>query len=200
MNFTRTIFDYNGHFMELSNLGEEGRSLEFLLSIIYLAVSLVPAVFIVDGYRGGGGPFDVEFCLAVIVVFEIDFGIYFWPMPITPNFFTNLRARYRFNRTTRKVYVLRPGRYGGNVVLDWDRMRAHLNWCAPREMEPDEIDDRNARQRRRHNAGGEFRMRRLVLYWPPLNHDDAERKGEDVLWVGPKLAGKTLTVHTYIHG
>ncbi|WP_115683119.1 MFS transporter [Cupriavidus taiwanensis] len=192
LNFARAIFDYNEHFIELSNLGEEDRSLEFLLSIVYLAVSLVPTAFMLMDLIEGG-PFDVAFfCLAAIVGCAIGFGVYFWPIQITPNFFTNLRARYRFNRTTRKVYVLRPGRYGGNVVLDWDRVQAHPSWCAPREMEPHEIDDKIARQRRQDNAGGEFRMRGLVLYWPPLNQEDPERKGEDVLWVGPKLAGENL--------
>ncbi|WP_116347876.1 MFS transporter [Cupriavidus taiwanensis] len=190
--FARTIFDYNEHFIELSNIGEEDRSLEFLLSIVYLAVPLIPAAFLLMDIVAGE-PFDLAFIfLAAIVGCAIIFGVYFWPIQITPNFFTNLRARYRFNRTTRTVYVLRPGRYGGDVILDWDRVQAHPNWCAPREMEPDEIHDKNARQRRQDNAGGEFRLRGLVLYWPPLDRDDPERKGEDVLWVGPKLAGENL--------
>lgn len=78
------------------------------------------------------------------------------------------------------------------MVLDWNRVQAHPNWCAPREMEPDEIDDKDARQRRRENAGGEFRICGLVLYWPRLDPNDPERKGEDVLWVGPKRSGENL--------
>ncbi|WP_428984942.1 hypothetical protein [Ralstonia edaphi] len=35
-------------------------------------------------------------------------------------------------------------------------------------------------------------MRGLVLYWPPRDPDDIERKGEEVLWVGPRGAGEEL--------
>ncbi|WP_240988912.1 hypothetical protein [Cupriavidus taiwanensis] len=87
LNFARAIFDYNEHFIELSNLGEEDRSLEFLLSIVYLAVSLVPTAFMLMDLIEGG-PFDVAFfCLAAIVGCAIGFGVYFWPIQITPNFF-----------------------------------------------------------------------------------------------------------------
>jgi hypothetical protein len=49
-----------------------------------------------------------------------------------------------------------------------------------------------ARQARQNNGGGPFSIRGLVLYWPPLDPEDPERQGEDVLWVGPKLAGEGL--------
>ncbi|WP_081017388.1 hypothetical protein [Ralstonia solanacearum] len=59
-------------------------------------------------------------------------------------------------------------------------------------MTPDQIDDKFARQLRQERGGGPFGMRGLVLYWPPFDPNDPERKGEDVLWVGPKLAGEGL--------
>ncbi|MNV67382.1 hypothetical protein D3C71_1601840 [compost metagenome] len=49
-----------------------------------------------------------------------------------------------------------------------------------------------ARQARQDNRGGEFGMCGLLLYWPPFDCADEERKGEEVLWVGPKLAGENL--------
>ncbi|NSX15939.1 MFS transporter [Cupriavidus taiwanensis] len=191
LDWSRTLFDYNEHFIELSNIGEEGRSTVFMLVCMLafmVLMSIGGAIFLSAGLS-----FDMlTVAIWVMPVGAIAFCWAMWPHQITPNFFTLLRARYRFNRTTRKVYVLRPDRYGGNVILDWDRVQAHPNWCAPREMSPDEIDDKYARQRRQEDAGGELRIRGLVLYWPPFDPSDPERKGEDVLWVGPKLSGENL--------
>ncbi|WP_115683125.1 MFS transporter [Cupriavidus taiwanensis] len=191
LNWRRTLLDYNEHFIELSNMGEENRGTVFMLACVILFAVLM----------GIGGAayisFEFSFDILTVVVWFAPLGAFLfgwamWPHQIGPNFFTHLRARYRFNRTTRKVYVLRPDRYGGNVVLDWSRVQAHPNWCAPREMEPDEIDDKCARQRRQENAGGTLRICGLVLYWPPFDPSDPERKGEDVLWVGPKRSGENL--------
>ena len=119
--------------------------------------------------------------------------VYFlWPQSFAPAFFTALRPRYRFNRTTGKVYVLRPDRYGGNVILDWSLVKAHVNWCAPREMTWDDLRDPVARRARQANGGGPMMIRGLVLYWPPFDPDDVQRKGEEVLWVGPRFAGEGL--------
>ncbi|MGN8086282.1 MFS transporter [Ralstonia sp. 22086] len=196
LEWARTLFDHNEHFIELSNMGEEDRSVEFMaVGLLWLALgvclffwmllSTMDPVFSSGWYIsmliGAGMTGVMGFVLSL-----------FWPEKIAPNYFTLLRPRYRFNRTTRKVYVVRPQRYGGNVVLEWDRVRAHTSWCAPRDMRPDQIDDKFARQRRQETGGGYFGLRGLVLYWPPLDPGDPERKGEEVLWVGPKLAGEGL--------
>lgn len=196
LNWLRTLFDRNEHFIELSNIGEEDRSLMFMVMGMLLGVTLfglvITALVLVrvpvlssDWYFtlfvGGGG-----------LLLPIFFFSYGWTTLVVPVYFTALRARYRFNRTTRKVYVLRPVRYGGNVVLDWDRVQAHVNWCAPREMTHDDLRDPMARRTRQENRGGPLGMRGLVLYWPPFDREDKDRKGEEVLWVGPKLAGENL--------
>lgn len=196
LGWLRTLFDRNEHFIEMTNMGEEDRSLIFLLGAMLLIALgwLAPFMGVVlastelfssDWYFGifaGGGS---VLGLAVFIYL-------LWPQTFAPNFFTSLRARYRFNRTTRKVYVLRPARYGGNVVLDWDRVQAHVNWCAPREMTHEDLPNPVARQARQDNRGGEFGMCGLLLYWAPFDGADEERKGEEVLWVGPKLAGENL--------
>lgn len=41
--------------------------------------------------------------------------------------FGMLRGRIRFNRLTRKVYVLRLDSCGGNAVFDWDRLVCLIN-------------------------------------------------------------------------
>ena len=196
LGLDRVLFDYNEHFIEMSIMGEEDRSMMFMLLGLFglmiglaaffwgLGLSMSPvfstrwlgALFIGGGIMAG----------AVILLRAL------WPQAFAPNFFTALRARYRFNRTTGKVYVLRPARYGGNVVLDWSRVKAHVNWCAPREMTWQDLDYPTARKARQTGGGGPAMMRGLVLYWPPLDSDDPERKGEEVLWVGPRAAGEGL--------
>ena len=193
LNWQRTLFDRNEHFVELSNMGEEERSLMTLLSawiMGLLLLALAGAIFFTKQF----GVSDIPY-LIFVWVFPLGaawFLYMLWPLQYAPNFFTLLRARYRFNRTTGKVYVLRPKRYGGNVILDWDRVRAHVNWCAPRGMVHDDLRDPVAREARQSNRGGAFGIRGLVLYWPPFDKEDKDRKGEDVLWVGPKLAGENL--------
>ncbi|MDO3557984.1 hypothetical protein [Ralstonia pseudosolanacearum] len=189
--WSRTLFDRNEHFIELSNIGDEDRSVSAILAILVICGTLGPAygaarVTAIFGFN------FLTFISWLAPLGVLAFACALWPDQGAPTFFTYLRARYRFNRTTRKVYALRPKRYGGNVILDWDRVKAHVNWCAPREMMPDQINDKSARQLRQEEGGGPFSLCGLVLYWPPLDPDDPERKGEDVLWVGPKLAGEPL--------
>lgn len=196
LNWLRILFDRNEHFIELSNMGEEDRSLDVLLAVLLLGM-LGFAIFFWTFMTMDEPIFSKWWTLSMLFGGGMTTGVLWlnymlWPLQYAPNFFTSLRARYRFNRTTRKVYVLRPARYGGNVILDWDRVQAHVNWCAPRGMTHDDLHDPQARRFRQENAGGEFRIQGLLLYWPPFDKDDPERKGEDVLWVGPKMAGENL--------
>ena len=85
-------------------------------------------------------------------------------------FFTHARGRIRFNRLTRKVYVLRPGYCGGNVVLDWERLMALF--------EPEGT-----------SAGAKQTIKALALYHPPFDPADPSAKGEDCIFVGPGLSG-----------
>jgi hypothetical protein len=193
LDWMRTLFDRNEHFIELSNMGEEDRSLMLMTSGLLMGMLLLStagAILLTAKF----GVNDIAYLLFVWIfpTGALWLNYMLWPLQYAPNFFTLLRARYRFNRTTRKVYVLRPARYGGNVVLDWDRVQAHVNWCAPREMTHDDLRDPVARQARQDNRGGQFGICGLVLYWPPLDPADKERAGEEVLWVGPKLAGENL--------
>ena len=191
LGLDRVLFDYNEHFIELSNMAEEDRSMMFMVLCLFTLGFLVSL--------GGGIAIELKSGLSAysFLSFVAPIGlailVYFlWPHAFAPSFFTALRARYRFNRTTGKVYVLRPARYGGNVVLDWSRVKAHVDWCAPREMTWEDLDYPTARKARQAGGGGPAMMRGLVLYWPPLDPDDTERKGEEVLWVGPRAAGEEL--------
>ena len=191
LGLDRSLLDYNEHFIELSNLGEEDRSMMFMLLGLLGLISALPIYGLISDLRSGGFDWSSLFLVALLLGIGL-FAKALWPQSFAPNFFTALRARYRFNRTTGKVYVLRPARYGGNVVLDWSRVKAHVDWCAPREMTWADLDYPTARKARQAGGGGPAMMRGLVLYWPPLDPDDTERKGEEVLWVGPRAAGEEL--------
>lgn len=196
LGLQRSLLDYNEHFIELSNMGEEDRSLMFMvLGLMVVALAFMAPFMIVLLFSSRLFSSDWFFVLILGLGSVAGFGALFyalWPQSFAPIFFTALRPRYRFNRTTGKVYVLRPARYGGNVVLDWDRVQAHVNWCAPREMSWDDLRDPVARRARQAGGGGPMMIRGLVLYWPPLDPNDVQRKGEEVLWVGPRFAGEGL--------
>lgn len=82
--------------------------------------------------------------------------------------FTQLRGRIRFNRLTRKVYVLRPKNCGGNAVFDWDRLVCLMNPEAPDPM-------------------GEQKIKAIALYHPPFDANDLQAKGEDCIFFGPSI-------------
>ena len=190
-----TLFDFNEHFIELSNAGEEKRSLGFMLLVLFGLVTLLP-VYFVGLMLTARRPYPQDWYIAMgilllmgaLVLLLIYFMI--WPYMLAPTFLTSLRARYRFNRTTRKVYALRPKKYGGNVVLDWDRVQAHVRWAPPKSWTAEQLATSEvAREERQRSAGLDSN---LLLYWPPLDTNDPERKGEDVLWVGPTGSGESL--------
>jgi len=81
-------------------------------------------------------------------------------------FFGPLRGRIRFNRQTRKVYVLRPKSCGGNAVFEWDRLRALM----------EHPESRDPQRQNKHIL--------LTLYHPPWDANDSETKGEDLIPVG----------------
>ncbi|WP_284337743.1 hypothetical protein [Comamonas sp. NoAH] len=86
-----------------------------------------------------------------------------YPLGWRTCYFTYLRGRVRFNRMTRKVYVLRPGYCGGNQVYEWERLLALYDSGGP-------------------NPVGEIKP--LALYHPPFDSDDPQAQGEDCIYVG----------------
>ncbi|MDH6168257.1 hypothetical protein M2282_003408 [Variovorax boronicumulans] len=192
----RQVFDFNEHFIELGT-ATAGRSFFFMVFAVLALVAAAPAVLLLLGtvwWTDGGDMSRTSFVLMGLglAAFAWTCVAIFWRILLRAAFLTALTARYRFNRTTGKVYVLRPKKFGGNAVLDWHRVKAHPKWCAPLEVKPGWQYNETERDKRKR-AGGGFSMRRgLVLYWPPLDANDPERKGEDILWVGCWLSGTPL--------
>lgn len=191
----RILFDFNEHFIEMSNSGEELRSLGLMLLVL---IALPSGLVIPETFEDlvSHSPLSRDWNIAAIAGGGISIvclvGLFFaWRYLFASTFFTALCPRYRFNRSTGKVYVVRPERFGGNAVLDWARVKAHVNWAPPKSWEAEELEQSaEARQARYVSSfGGEGS---LVLYWPPIDAADPERKGEDVLWVGPTGSGEAL--------
>ncbi|WP_341889776.1 DUF6708 domain-containing protein [Variovorax sp. YR752] len=121
----------------------------------------------------------VGFPLAAGVTFLL-YG-WFFGMGARTNYFTYARGRVRFNRLTRKVYVLRPSYCGGNKVFDWDRLVAL----------PSRVPNG-------HAMASEI-IGSLALYQAPLKPDGSD---EDAIYVGPSLtldpAAQALRLWEYI--
>lgn len=195
----RQVFDFNEHFIELGT-ATEGRSFFFMIfALLVFCVLIVGGglfffvLFVrLKGVESNPPSWLVISILGAVLAFGICAFRIYWHIFFRAFFLTALTARYRFNRTTGKVYVLRPKKFGGNAVLDWHRVKAHPKWCTPLEVKPGWQYNQTERDKRKR-AGGGFSMRHgLVLYWPPLDANDPERKGEDILWVGKWISGTPL--------
>jgi hypothetical protein len=96
-------------------------------------------------------------------------------MGVRTCFFTSARGRIRFNRVTRKVYLLRPKGCGGNAVFEWDRLRAIV------DMDGYDL------LAKKNGAPGKAAYYSLILYHPPFDPADPQAEGEDAIFVGPTL-------------
>lgn len=192
----RVLFDFNQHFIEMSNSGEELRSLMFMVLMmagLMMALPLYGASLLLVAYNGVRN-FDwlIGTASLVLMLLVVSVALYFaWRTIFAAIFFTALCPRYRFNRTTGKVYVLRPEKFGGNAVLDWSRVQAHVRWTPPKSWMPEELAQ-NPEAHEERLVSASMGEGSLVLYWPPFDVADAERRGEDVLWVGPTGSGEPL--------
>jgi hypothetical protein len=192
----RALFDFNQNFIEMTNSGEELRSLMLMvltMAGLMVGLPLYGASLLFFSYGGTrNSDWLIGAASMVLMFLVVSVGLYFaWRTIFAAIFFTALCPRYRFNRSTGKVYVLRPEKFGGNAVLDWSRVQAHVQWTPPKSWMPEELAQ-NPEAREQRLLSAVMGEGSLVLYWPPLDAGDAERKGEDILWVGPTGSGEPL--------
>jgi hypothetical protein len=190
----RSIYAQNDRYLELCNPGwpEQWMAVPMLLFVgaaVFLAVWLFYGIAVHPLLTDNMiflwfGSFEARaiyvwfgwiFLLPCAAVLCAYWHLSVFPGAIRPSFFTYARGRIRFNRATRKVYVLRPKFAGGNVVLDWNRMCAVLDWTIY-----DPIFRRHENTRLQRCA--------LVLYCKPIDGNDPRGIGEDCLFVGPSLS------------
>jgi hypothetical protein len=192
------LFDFNEHFIELgSPVGRRSMDFMFLIILVF-GVSAIGYFFVDLIFKKlfdpikDAPPIWLILEAGVVLAFVVFLFNFSWRAVLRPAFFTALTARYRFNRTTGKIYVVRPKKFGGNAVLDWNRVKAHPSWCAAGTLNPGFHHNPDLREERQNNGGGFFMMRGLLLYWPPFDAKDPERKGEDFFLVGTWLSGEGL--------
>ena len=194
LDLQRTILDVNEHFVELSNPGEYLRPTINVMWLLFTMTLAGSAIFLVwDVWRwshsgeGWEGLFGVSLTLCIATVPSV----IFYLLRPSESYWTALRARYRFNRSTGKVYIVRPRKFGGNAVLDWSRVRAHVQWRPPLPGSDLEGDPTTERHRERLEQPA-LDHAYLMLYWPPLDPADPQRRGEDLIFVGHEGSGANL--------
>jgi hypothetical protein len=190
----RQLFDFNEHFIELGS-PNGNRSTDFMVfGVLIVTVAFFCYVFGFLVFQKIFSTPDDAPPIWIILFIGIGTALFIaivlrfnWYSSSRFMFFTALVARFRFNRTTGKVYVLRPKKFGGNAVLDWNRVKAHIAWRPSLMLEPGFQHDPAKRQLRRGNGEGA-----LLLYWPPLDPSDPERRGEDFIRVDKASGGAKL--------
>ena len=185
----RCVFAQNEAYLELCNpgFGDQWRASFGTLFVV------LPSLFIILGWYGltvhpllfhrfyfwwttlpyDNQKEDLLIWFGWILVFPLSLGcllllyISFIELGQRAAFFTYLRGRIRFNRKTRKVYVLRPKFGGGNRVFEWDKLVALMSRIPP--------DDP------RHSKVPGV----LILYYGPEHAKSPE--DEDAIFVGNLL-------------
>ena len=133
-NDNSSIYEYNNNHIDTRTPNDEKRGLisifffctcaiilKGLLGTLYLAIKMIAS-----GYRHDGEPLattDYFFLIAFPLFWLVVLGIY---LKYTLRFIrleslTARRIIVRFNRITRKVYLLRPKHLGGIRIMDWDK-------------------------------------------------------------------------------
>ncbi|MEJ8859263.1 DUF6708 domain-containing protein [Variovorax robiniae] len=203
----RCAYAQNDAYLELCNSGWEQQWKAGIGTVFVL----LPCLMIFWGFYGFAvlplftgemiflwfGAFDarsvfVWFGWLLLFPLSLGCGVLLWLwfdiMGVGTCFFTYARGRIRFNRLTRKVYVLRPKSCGGNGVLEWDRL------CAILDMDGYDL------LARKNAAPGKAAYYSLILYSPPADPTDPQAQGEDAVFVGPTLQmqQKASSVWEYI--
>ena len=196
------VFEKNDVFLELCNPQDDLHDTGLIMGVPILLLIFMNIIMLVQGgfalifgvYPGKpwitvewwDGVLDIIMSLPLLIGVMVACKYFCWPNYIRPSCFTMLRGRIRFNRVTRKVYVLRPKFCGGNAVLDWDRVRAQLHWQSFDDLSTGIHWKRPINLESMRRVGEDW-DRSLVLYWPPFDENDPDAKGEDVVFVGPTV-------------
>ena len=129
-----SLYSHNDTYIDLRTPGDEKRGIiTFFLGWIYgfltymfLGMTIISAKKIIAG-KSHDGTLLTNFDYLILTTFPM-----FWPIVLlvflkyTFRFirlesFTARRIIVRFNRITRKVYLLRPKHLGGIRIMDWDK-------------------------------------------------------------------------------
>ncbi|MNF51847.1 hypothetical protein D3C84_331770 [compost metagenome] len=135
-----SLYAYNSTYMDVRTPNDEKRGLITLIpgtggALLIWMLSFTLYYTIRDfsvGYKGDSIPldiFDYIFMWLIPAIPIVSLYLYFkYVFPyLRLEIFTARRLIVRFNRITRKVYLLRPKHLGGVVALDWDKTDVCIN-------------------------------------------------------------------------
>ena len=128
-----SIYTYNSTYIDIRTPNDEKRGLITLIagtggallsSMLILAFYFIAAHYL-DRYRGDTTPIEIIDLISlhitpIIPIASMYFYVKYVFRYLRLESFTARRLIVRFNRVTRKVYLLRPKHLGGVVALDWD--------------------------------------------------------------------------------
>lgn len=132
-----SLYAYNDAYIDVRTPHDEKRGLitlflgigcvTWLAACIYLISLPVRSLLLGDDWGG-----DFGFYLFLVTSVFITLGSYYLYFKYLFRYlrleaFTARRLIVRFNRVTRKVYLLRPKNIGGIVALDWDKTEAAVD-------------------------------------------------------------------------
>lgn len=131
-----SLYRHNATFIDLRTPNDEKRGLITLtiggigMTLLY---GLIGAVYLVSrdfvaGHAGTGEPLEtINYFLDWTFPAIPAVALYFYFRYAFPHLrleaFTARRLIIRFNRITRKVYLLRPRHIGGTLIMDWDKIQ-----------------------------------------------------------------------------
>ncbi|WP_256589123.1 DUF6708 domain-containing protein [Pseudomonas sp. ACN8] len=135
-----SLYDYNSTYIDVRTPNDEKRGLITLIpgtcGALFIWMLVATLYFLVIYYRGEYSdettPLDVFniILLHAIPLIPIT-SLYLYMKYVFPylrlEIFTARRLIVRFNRITRKIYLLRPKHLGGIVALDWDTAEVCIN-------------------------------------------------------------------------
>ncbi|WP_175651736.1 DUF6708 domain-containing protein [Pseudomonas sp. Marseille-P9899] len=129
-----SLYSHNDKYIDLRTPGDEKRGVITIflgwtygfITYMFIAMGVISAEKIIAGYGHNGAELNSSDYL-ILTLFPL-----FWPIILfiflkyTSRFirlesFTARRIIVRFNRITRKVYLLRPKHLGGIRIMDWDK-------------------------------------------------------------------------------
>ncbi|MDE1140156.1 DUF6708 domain-containing protein [Paraburkholderia sp. SIMBA_009] len=135
-----SIYAYNETYIDMRTPHDEKRGLITLflgggLLMLSRFFALILCMFIeslLTGHARNGGIMERgDYLMASLTVCSIACGIYIYVKYLFRYLrleaFTARRIIVRFNRVTRKVYLLRPKHIGGIVTLDWNKTEAAVD-------------------------------------------------------------------------
>ncbi|WP_321903650.1 DUF6708 domain-containing protein [Paraburkholderia tropica] len=140
-----SLYAYNDTFIDVRTPSDEKRGLITLFlgigGMAWLGVCLYAVLLPFRAFLHGERDFYFGFyffCLTALVVALGSFFVYvkYLFRYLRLEAFTARRLVVRFNRITRKVYLLRPKNIGGIVALDWDKTQAAVDPSMRHEVLP----------------------------------------------------------------